>query len=264
MRPLRNFDRVAEIYDATRGFPPAAEAAVGDGIAAILAPLGEHPSLVEVGVGTGRVAVPLALRGVRVTGADISRGMVAVLRRRAPGVAVVLAEAARLPFRPEAFDAVLFVHILHLVPDPAATVREALRVLRPGGLAIACDTSHTRTATSASSEAVRRIAREVAGEHARHMPVPNLLSTVTFREAASAAGLGFEERVLATWVEEETARDVLGDLSGQVNSHSWDIPADLLPEVVARATPEVTALMGGLDTPVRSTTTFRATVARKA
>jgi len=61
-----------------------------------LLPAGAH--VLEVGIGSGRVAVPLAAQGVPVTGVDISPRMLERLRRRNPGVGAVLAEAAALPF----------------------------------------------------------------------------------------------------------------------------------------------------------------------
>jgi ubiquinone/menaquinone biosynthesis C-methylase UbiE len=53
-----NFDRVADIYDATRGFSPAVEAGIGEGLAGILRANAPAPCVLEVGVGSGRIAVP--------------------------------------------------------------------------------------------------------------------------------------------------------------------------------------------------------------
>lgn len=64
MTELRSFDRVAAIYDETRNLPADVERAVVDGIAGALCAVAPSPRLVEVGVGTGRIAVPLAERGV--------------------------------------------------------------------------------------------------------------------------------------------------------------------------------------------------------
>ena len=102
-------------------------------LAAILRANGFDPSVYEVGVGTGRIAVPLAGLGIRVTGIDISRQMLGRLRSKSGAVSVVLAEASRPPFRDASFDAAVFVHILHLVPDGAATMAATLRAMRPGG-----------------------------------------------------------------------------------------------------------------------------------
>ena len=95
--------------------------------------------VLDVATGTGLVARQLATRNVRVAGVDQSDAM---LRRGAEAIAgtpfgdrirFVRARAERLPFDDETFDAVTFTYLLRYVDDPAATVAELVRVLRPGG-----------------------------------------------------------------------------------------------------------------------------------
>lgn len=129
------FDRAADFYDATRGFPQGQEAAA----IALFAAAGHlrHGSRVlEVGVGTGRVAVPLARHVGWVYGVDLSRAMMSRLRAKAGAERVRLSEAnaLRLPFRAAAFDAVVVVHVLHLIADWQGVVREIARVLKPEGV----------------------------------------------------------------------------------------------------------------------------------
>ena len=130
---IKSFDRVAHIYDETRAMPPDVENAIADGIAALVRGLGAPARLLEVGIGTGRIAVPMAERGVRITGIDVSPKMLARLREKRGDIDVLFAEAGRLPFRDGSFDAALFVHVLHLVPDIEATIAAAMAAVRPGG-----------------------------------------------------------------------------------------------------------------------------------
>jgi len=131
------FDRAAGFYDATRGFPPGVDERVADLIAEAGA-LGPGSQLLEVGVGTGRIAVPLAQRVARVVGVDLSRAMMEQLlakRGAAPGrrpVELARADAARLPFPDTSFDAALGVHVFHLIPRWREVLAELARVLRPG------------------------------------------------------------------------------------------------------------------------------------
>jgi demethylmenaquinone methyltransferase / 2-methoxy-6-polyprenyl-1,4-benzoquinol methylase len=92
--------------------------------------------VLDVATGTGLVARALKRRyGCRVVGLDQSEQM---LSRARPLVGpvyerVVRGEAERLPFADGEFDALTFTYLLRYVDDPAATVRELARVVRPGG-----------------------------------------------------------------------------------------------------------------------------------
>lgn len=95
-----------------------------------------------VGVGTG-ADLPLLPTGVQAVGIDLSAAMLARARARLPlrgrMVELRLGDAGALPFESASFDAVVLNLIVSVVPDPAACVREALRVLRPGGRAVVFD-----------------------------------------------------------------------------------------------------------------------------
>jgi demethylmenaquinone methyltransferase / 2-methoxy-6-polyprenyl-1,4-benzoquinol methylase len=93
-----------------------------------------------VATGTGAVAIELArLYHCTVVGVDQSREMIAVARHRVQQagltgkVSLREASAERLPFEPASFDAVTFTYLLRYVDDPAETLRELARVVRPGG-----------------------------------------------------------------------------------------------------------------------------------
>lgn len=129
-----NFDRAAGYYDATRGLPDA----VSDAITDVLADeLNGRGLCLEIGVGTGRIALPLAERGIPLVGADIAGAMLQRLVANAggkPPFGLALADAARLPMRDASLGAVLASHVLHLIPGWPAVVDEARRVLRRGGV----------------------------------------------------------------------------------------------------------------------------------
>ena len=96
--------------------------------------------VLDAATGTGLVARELVRRNVRVVGLDQSPAMVArglrEVRERGlqERIRFVLGQAQALPFADEAFDAVTFTYLLRYVDDPAATVAELVRTLRPGGV----------------------------------------------------------------------------------------------------------------------------------
>jgi len=91
--------------------------------------------VLDVATGTGLVARALRERyACRVVGLDQSADMLAAARDRDRVFAgIVRARAERLPFRDASFDHVTFTYLLRYVDDPAATLCELARVLRPGG-----------------------------------------------------------------------------------------------------------------------------------
>jgi demethylmenaquinone methyltransferase/2-methoxy-6-polyprenyl-1,4-benzoquinol methylase len=89
--------------------------------------------VLDAATGTGAIARDIARRyGSRVLALDQVPQMLAEARSR--GVRrLVGGQAERLPFPDESFDAVVFSYLLRYVEDPAATLRELARALRPGG-----------------------------------------------------------------------------------------------------------------------------------
>ena len=123
MCPEVEFDHVAPIYDETRRPPSDAEL---DRLVELLN--GCH-SLLDGGVGTGRFAAPLHARGFDVLGVDLSLEM--MRRARSKGVtALARADLRHLPIQDQAVDAAFTAHVLQLVADPAAVLREFGRVTR--------------------------------------------------------------------------------------------------------------------------------------
>lgn len=92
--------------------------------------------LLDIGCGGGFLSNFLAHAGHRVTGIDLSEGSLNVARRHDDsGKAIYLhANAYELPFTSNSFDVVCAMDILEHVNEPDRLIREARRVLRPGGL----------------------------------------------------------------------------------------------------------------------------------
>ncbi|HEY2166823.1 MAG TPA: methyltransferase domain-containing protein [Jatrophihabitantaceae bacterium] len=98
-----------------------------------------YPSSLELGCGTGFFTLNLMLAGIVERGevTDLSPGMVEVARRNAQSLGFEIsgrvADAEQLPYDDESFDLVIGHAVLHHIPDVQRSLREVLRVLKPGG-----------------------------------------------------------------------------------------------------------------------------------
>jgi SAM-dependent methyltransferase len=95
--------------------------------------------LLDVGCGTGHSRVIYAGAVGSYVGVDLSPASVAAARAAFPQNDWRVADACALPFADESFDVVAFSSVLHHIPDVPAALREARRVLRPGGRVFAFD-----------------------------------------------------------------------------------------------------------------------------
>jgi len=128
--PGTSFDRVADIYDETRGGQRR-----GDSFAGSIAPWVTGRRVVELGVGTGVIAAGLRPHGWDPVGFDLSLPMMRTAVDRL-GRRVAAADVDRLPLSDSCVDTTIFVWVLQLVADPITTLREATRITRPGGRVI--------------------------------------------------------------------------------------------------------------------------------
>jgi SAM-dependent methyltransferase len=94
----------------------------------------------EVGCGEGRVTRDLAKRGHDVVAVDAASTLIKLAREADSKNHYLRCDAARLPFATSSFDLAVFYNSLMDVDDMEGAVREAARVLRPGGTMCACVT----------------------------------------------------------------------------------------------------------------------------
>jgi arsenite methyltransferase len=141
---------------------------------------GEH--VLDIGSGPGLLAYDIAAaigpKG-RLSGIDASSAMVAMSGKRCAGqpwVEFRTADAARLPYPDNGFDAAVSTQVYEYVPDVPAAIRELHRVLRPGGRAVIMDTDYGSLVINTEDQ--MRMARVLAAwdEHFAHANLPRTLS----------------------------------------------------------------------------------------
>jgi SAM-dependent methyltransferase len=153
--------------------------------------LGPRPGwrIADVGCGPGAFAQALCERGARVTAIDSARAMLDAVAARGLGCELVEADALSLPLADASHDAACLVQVLEYVTDPVAALREAARIVRPGGAVLAADTDwDTQGFNTPDRELGRRIV------HAWADGKPDGWAGRRLRGWLSAAGLVPEER----------------------------------------------------------------------
>jgi SAM-dependent methyltransferase len=132
------FDSMAALYDRTRVFDQACFDSALDLLAQRFPPR-DFPTLFEPGIGTGRIAIPLAQRGYKVVGVDIAPEMLGLLENRLAAspdslaIRYQQADARRLPFREGIFDIGVAVHLFYFIDEWKQAADELLRVVSPDG-----------------------------------------------------------------------------------------------------------------------------------
>ncbi|WP_456473834.1 class I SAM-dependent methyltransferase [Candidatus Pyrohabitans sp.] len=141
------WDSRSRTYDCSPGHAYTCEKEKKAWERELLSVFGEEPKeILDVGTGTGAIALLLAEAGHRVTGVDISRGMLAVAREKAEEkgleISFRVADAESLPFGNSCFDGVVSRHLLWTLPKPEKALKEWVRVTKYRGKVAVIDGKH--------------------------------------------------------------------------------------------------------------------------
>ena len=135
------FDDVASKYDVTNDVLSLGQDRLWR--RAVIRAVGAQPGqrVLDIAAGTGTSSEPFADAKVHVVPADFSLGMLTVGKRRREDLGFTAADAMRLPFADDSFDAVTMSFGLRNVSDVDEALREFARVTRPGGRLVICEFS---------------------------------------------------------------------------------------------------------------------------
>lgn len=150
------------------------------------------PEIIDIGVGTGRAALPLVADGYHVTGIDSSQAMLDETRRLAAGAPISLkvGDVAALPCGDSAFDCAVALNVLVHFPNWRESLLEWKRVVRPGGRMVfdihSLDHAHAAYGTDESRWPAPLKRTQTKGDFTHYMSRVGMDELVEF---ANAAGL---------------------------------------------------------------------------
>jgi SAM-dependent methyltransferase len=246
------FDRAVAFYDRTRGLPLQAETWMAE-VVGVQVPAGSP--VLEIGIGTGRIALPLVRHNqYRYIGIDLSRNMMAALRDKAPEslVTLVQGDMTRLPFAAGTFDAVVAVHVFHLVSAWQQAMDEAARVLREGGVLLHGRTRHTR---EAGADELRHYLHQSASGQQQNQERGLLWHDQVGVELERRFGAP-RELTTPSWTVARTPREILELYGNRCWSSTWAIPDETLARVVAEGERWAIERFGSLDAPLEEELQF--------
>jgi Methylase involved in ubiquinone/menaquinone biosynthesis len=226
------FDRAADYYDRTRGLSAEGTRKTIDLLAG---ELHDRGLVLEVGVGTGQLALPLHNAGIPVVGLDLARPMMDKLAEKAGGrspLPLIQADATRMPIRDHTFGVAYLRWVLHLIPAWRQALVEIVRVVEPGGLILVLLGSAGKDTPQA--EVLQRFA-ELSGVSVE----PAGLTWANYAELdAAMTRFGAAPRALAPFsdVERDGLEVFIDGIAGNRYSWTWRIED---PELLGRVAVDV-------------------------
>jgi len=234
------FDRAVEYYDRTRALPAETMAELTAIYATMLDGCG---AVLEPGIGTGRFALPLRAAGVNVVGVDLAPAMLAQLRVNAANSApppVAIADATRLPFPDRTFGGAYVVHVLHLIPNWPAVVRELFRVVRAGGVFI------DQGGAPTDDVGIHRAFQEAVGIERRHVGLEEAESLYALLDDLGASPRDIQHVVIR---REWRPASILHNLAENRYSWTWRLDDETRKRGVEAATAWAQEHLGDIDAP---------------
>jgi ubiquinone/menaquinone biosynthesis C-methylase UbiE len=242
-----SFDDMAEVYDETRTVDEDCLDAAVDFLVERFPPR-EFPRLIYPGIGTGRIALPLAAGGYAIAGVDISARMLDRLRARLSAVAqsfqitALHGDATELPFGSEAFDLAVAVHLFYFIRDWRKAVREILRVLKREGCLILMHTGQGAEIPLANS--VYKESCTAQGHPISSVGVDSTREVVAYLRDLGCAIEEIKGRW--EWINRVVARTAVAYMRARAYSFTSSVPEDVHAVAMSAVEAELGKLPGGL------------------
>lgn len=226
------YEKIAPVYEATRRMSDAVCIEISREIC-LQAGNKNNMLLADMGAGTGRFSMPLAVRGCRVVGVDVSRGMLRILLSKLnpdsrSRLQPVVADAEWFPFRPNSFDATVCFQLLHLIHEWHSIVKEVQRTLAKGGL-LALGESVGKGFQAEVINAYKEL-RAKHGHPYKRLGASSLEEVLDYlrKEGHTASS----DPDIHNWVGHMTVDSIIQGMGDRVYSRTWAVPQDVHEEII--------------------------------
>jgi len=214
-----SFDRVADKYDATRGYP---ENIMRDILEALDDELRKEDIILDAGMGTGRFAAPLQAKGYQIVGIDIAARMIKKAQEK--GVDNILrADLVALPFQDLAFDKTISIHVLHLIKNWKNALVEVGRVTKEEFISVAFnkEDSPAQEIRNAYDRACEELGHPVRHPGMRERELPDVLQPDNVRP-------------IVIHEHPVDVRSLIQEFETRTYSSQWTVPQDIHEEAIER------------------------------
>lgn len=196
----REWDRIRALYVAEGDVENAMLDAMGPG------PFG---LFLDLGTGTGRILELFAGRYARAVGLDVNQSMLAYARNKLSAAGLETAQVRHgdlytLALQDNSVDAIVMHQVLHYLTEPAHAVREAARVLAPGGRLLIVDFAPHDVEALREAQAHTRLG--ISNEHVAEWFADAGLNMVLHRDLQPASGDREQKLTVSLWIGEQPQR----------------------------------------------------------
>jgi ubiquinone/menaquinone biosynthesis C-methylase UbiE len=243
-----SFDSMADLYDETRVFDRDCFNAALDWLVDRFPPQ-RFRDVFYPGIGTGRVAIPLAEKGYHITGVDISERMLssfeAKLEETKQSLLVSLrkADVTCLPFGTASFDMVIAVHLFYFIGNWQKAVDEMMRVLKSDGCLVLM-----HTGTGAEVPFLNERYRELCSGQGYSIQDTGVSSNREVVEYLEKGGYHVEWiRDRWQWTSHIRLNKALNYIRSRAYSFTISVPGEVHSEALNRLESETMQQFGGLE-----------------
>jgi len=227
-----SFKDIAHAYNKINEIPEKSALQIGKVIAAIA---GRRGQILDMGAGAGRITIPIAMAGCKVTALDCEPMMLQELERQAKAhslsIETVVGDATKMPFANESFEAVFTSNLLHLVPKWENAIDEAIRVMKFDGLFIQ---GRDWVAPESCYALLRNKLRETVVELKPDMKPTAAAGPALFKALEARGGKNEPEIIAARWTVTTSPAQLLAQMEARAFNETWQLEEGLLRETMGR------------------------------